>query len=811
MTAIQEAPSLEQPLDILANCRKHNPQDDAYLRHPVINLFGSPEQSIYIDELTVNLNGIQYEQPLILPVHNAQLELVQCAVLQNQQPVKVIPDGMEKGFAYYGELQKDHPVIITYSLEAFFKIAQTSYAVVLVILQDLCRQPLKELKAFDFEQIQSVVNQLSKAGYKGLYMPVRAEHIQLEPFQRLEQHTELRLLNQFQLIGEKEYLTELSQDEDALEIEAFLQDAIALLPEQYSLPKGHIAKPMKWEKGYFHIKQDGIFFVDEDSKGDSHTRFICSPILVKAKTRDNASNNWGVLLEWHDDKQVKHTQAVAMELFQTDGKELRTTLANQGVRIASDQRGRNLFQCYLMNYPIEQYALCVDRVGWHGDVFVLPHQHYGQMNEHIVYQSVTGLDNRYKSKGTLEQWRSQVAQLVEQHSFLVFALCTAFAGQLLRPLQQQGCGFHFKGGSSKGKSTALNLACSVWGNPEQFYRTWRATGNALEHTAYMHNDSFLVLDEIGEITHPKELGNIVYMLANGIGKGRMTKQITAKPMYQWKVIFLSSGEKSMKEIMLEQGQKTKLGQEIRLADIDIDQSQYGVFDCINFAEDGAKQAIELSQRMNDCYGVASEAWLDYLSNNKPERMEQAKQLLNQYRESLVGEHTQGHISRVANYFAVVAVAGELATHAKITGWQSGTTFNAVAKVFQHWLSGFEHVGDYENREILAHVKAFFEANESSRFEAITPDADNIERVVNRVGYWKIEKNEKIFYVLPEQFKKEVCKGYDSRKVAKVLMEHDLLEHDTAKKTKTVRLPNRSQSIRVYAIKDLIFSCNMDNS
>lgn len=145
MTAIQEAPSLEQPLDILANCRKHNPRDDAYLRHPVINRFGSPEQSIYIDELTVNFNGIQYEQPLILPVHNAQLELVQCAVLQNQQPVKVIPDGMEKGFAYYGELQKDHPVIITYSLEAFFKIAQTSYAVVLVILQDLCRQPLKEL------------------------------------------------------------------------------------------------------------------------------------------------------------------------------------------------------------------------------------------------------------------------------------------------------------------------------------------------------------------------------------------------------------------------------------------------------------------------------------------------------------------------------------------------------------------------------------------------------------------------------------------------------------------------------------------
>lgn len=95
---------------------------------------------------------------------------MQCAVLQNKQPVKVTPDGMEKGFAYYGELQKDQPVIITYILEAFFRIAQTSYAVVLVILPYLCSQPLKELKAFAFEQIQYVVNQLSKAGYKRLYM-----------------------------------------------------------------------------------------------------------------------------------------------------------------------------------------------------------------------------------------------------------------------------------------------------------------------------------------------------------------------------------------------------------------------------------------------------------------------------------------------------------------------------------------------------------------------------------------------------------------------------------------------------------------
>lgn len=117
----------------------------------------------------------------------------------------------------------------------------------------------------------------------------------------------------------------------------------------------------------------------------------------------------------------------------------------------------------------------------------------------------------------------------------------------------------------------------------------------------------------------------------------------------------------------------------------------------------------------------------------------------------------------------------------------------------------EYVGDYQTKEYILHVKAFFEANESSRFEAITPDPDHIEKIINRVGYWKIENGEKLFLVLPEQFKNEVCKGHDNRKVAKALLIEKLLEHDTGKTTKTVRLPSRTKAIRVYAIKDAIFS------
>jgi hypothetical protein len=93
--------------------------------------------------------------------------------------VAVMPDGLARGFARYGDFDHAQPVIITYSLEAFFKIAQTGYAVALVLLPTLCSKHKTELKPFDFEQIQFVINQLSQAGYKQLYLPVRIEQCTL--------------------------------------------------------------------------------------------------------------------------------------------------------------------------------------------------------------------------------------------------------------------------------------------------------------------------------------------------------------------------------------------------------------------------------------------------------------------------------------------------------------------------------------------------------------------------------------------------------------------------------------------------------
>lgn len=573
-----------------------------------------------------------------------------------------------------------------------------------------------------------------------------------------------------------------------------------------------LAAPMSYRNGEFEVTTAGVHYL-RNTDGEVDQFLLSTPVLVLAKTRDQTSNNWGRLLQWKDDADVEHTWALPMETLQTDGAEMRKALAHMGVTLSTSKSARDLFQIYLANYPVNKFAICVNRVGWHDQQYVLPHEVVGESSsgQLIVYQSTASIIDKYVQKGTLLDWQNNISKHAENHDFLVLSLCSAFAGQLLEPLGRHGAGIHFKGKSSKGKSTAVFIACSVWGNPESYYHTWRNTSNALEQTAFTHNDGLLVLDEIGEIPNPKDLGNIVYMLINGSGKGRMTKSLTVRETARWRLVFLSSGEKTLSELMSEAGQQAKLGQEIRLINIDIDQSEHGIFDQINFSENAAQQALLMNSNIKKYYGVAGVAWLQYLTSDKVQATEMASNLLDEYAQVLIGQHKQGHIIRVANYFALVAVSGEMATIAGITGWKSGTAIRSVKNIFNHWISDFEQVGDYEDVEILNQVRTFFTLHGTSRFELINTEFSEQSKIYNRLGFIKNERDGRNFYVYPEIFKQEICKSFDSKVVAKILKKYGWIECDGKSMTKVKRLPNTEKVTRLYVFNaDVIMNFDIEN-
>jgi hypothetical protein len=214
--------------------------------------------------------------------------------------------------------------------------------------------------------------------------------------------------------------------------------------------------------GRFEIGDRGVEYIGPADK-DGNPKpplWICAPLHVVAKTRDSKSGEWGRLLEWRDADRVAHRWAMPIELLQRDGGvEARCELARQGLAIAPGRAIRELLPAYLQVWPIDARARCVDRLGWHSAVYVLPEEAIGDVGERVVFQNAHAVEPAFSVAGSVDEWRENVAAFAQGNSRLVFAVSAAFAGAALEPAAEDSGGFHLRGPSSTGKSTALKFSC----------------------------------------------------------------------------------------------------------------------------------------------------------------------------------------------------------------------------------------------------------------------------------------------------------------------------------------------------------------
>lgn len=80
------------------------------------------------------------------------------------------------------------------------------------------------------------------------------------------------------------------------------------------------------------------------------------------------------------------------------------------------------------------------------------------------------------------------------------------------------------GGTRGGKTAALKVALSAWGNPEEIMTTFNSTRNALDRKAAFYSDLPIGIDE-KQVVGDKQgfVESIAYMLGNGQSRGRATR------------------------------------------------------------------------------------------------------------------------------------------------------------------------------------------------------------------------------------------------------------------------------------------------
>ena len=460
----------------------------------------------------------------------------------------------------------------------------------------------------------------------------------------------------------------------------------------------------------FSVNEEGVYYHD-----DEHKRWLCSKLEVKALARDPLSENWGRLLVVKDADNHLHQWAMPMAMLKGSGEEMRGELLRLGLVIAPGTKNKNLLTEYVISSQPQTRARCVSRTGWHNDVFVLPSKTIGNTTEEMIYQSEYQ-GKGYQQAGTLEQWQKEISHYCQGNSRLVLAVSSAFASMLLYLVGMESGGIHFVGESSSGKTTALRVAASVFGAPDYLNR-WRATTNGIEGLAMMHNDTLLVLDELAQVD-PKEAGEMAYMLANGTGKIRAHKSGTAKMRGQWRLLFLSAGEVGLSQHMRECGKKSKAGQEVRLVDMPADaEANLGLFETLHNFESGALLSNYLLAATTKTYGVAAIAFLETMTS--PTKLSLLPQKIKKHCQQFISEnlpsHAGGQVYRICERFALIAVAGEIASHYGITGWPAREAKSAAITCFKAWLEKRGSTCNQKRLSLLSQVRAFFETHGESRF------------------------------------------------------------------------------------------------
>jgi putative DNA primase/helicase len=307
-----------------------------------------------------------------------------------------------------------------------------------------------------------------------------------------------------------------------------------------------------------------------------------------------------------------------------------------------------------------------------------------------------------------------------------------------------------------------------------------------------------VLDELGQVD-PKEAGPVAYMLANGSAKARSTREGANRPMKQWRLIFLSSGEQGLEDKLSEDGKRAKAGQEVRVPDIPCPPT--GMFEDSHGFPCMGQFAEHLKQQSRKHYGHAARLFIqklcDELSRNDALQA-MLKEKETAWLARVVPPGVDPQVRRVAGRFALVAVAGELAIRMGILPWPEGEAEKAAQVCFNAWLDKRGFSGASEVHKGIEAVLAFLDRHGLSRFDEW---GDRGPMIHNRAGTRKRSDGLEgfDFYLTPEGWK-DACHGYSAKEVARACIQAGILEPDAiGKSAQSVSIPGHGKG-RCYVIK-----------
>lgn len=483
---------------------------------------------------------------------------------------------------------------------------------------------------------------------------------------------------------------------------------------------------------HVHTNDDCELFIERNTgKDNAYDQKVSSPLMVVGEGHNNADGAACLQVL------VKTTKGTWTEVFLprgelVNGGQTQARLQSVGLRPGAYDVLLHMFQ----NIDPRRKFKRLEHAGWTGEYYALPS---GEVipNDDLAIATFAPVPN-FEIGGDKDH-ADALLTAMEGNSRLLFATAAALSAPIQAhygPDAEPG-GYHFYGSSSRGKTTVLSAAGSVWGRGAEkkdggIVDSWNTTTFAAEHTASQHSDCVMIFDEV-RAANPEQFASLALGIANGAGKKAGRSDGGLRESKVFRPTLLSTGEISSKDYIESNGLAYHGGMSVRIVDVPAEPANgSGVFETVpdQFNGDGGAFAVWIKKQSATHFGHHGRELVQKFLGDREGFLTDVRDAARGIAADLTGSDEasiDGQTGRVRDRIAFVAGVAIAAARRGIVPWAEQAIKHAVAAVFSDW---YAQRGGHGAQEGLAAEKAF------SAFIYANPgrfDFDGLRADRNRLG------------------------------------------------------------------------------
>ena len=291
----------------------------------------------------------------------------------------------------------------------------------------------------------------------------------------------------------------------------------------------------------------------------------------------------------------------------------------------------------------------ISRVGWIDESSFFPYVKCGDIVFESERKEAMHISESMVPKGDFNTWVEN-AKILRKNLFGRFILSASFASPMLEILKHRVFFVHIWNDSKSGKTAAIKMAISVWGDPSKLMGSFNATNVGLERMAGVLKHIPFAIDELQVLNNKKlSIENIIYSLANGFGRLRGSKDGTIQETLSWRNNVITSGEQPMAKENSNDGAMTR------------------VLELYGKPCSSSELAHQFHLISENNYGFAGKIFIQYLIDNVIKNKSQATKLFEKIRSEIKRKcpenYDYSHLDNIAivclgDYYSSISVFKE---------------------------------------------------------------------------------------------------------------------------------------------------------